>query len=165
MRIRPLTPASALLAAVSAALAAGIGASSSTAADRAPAATCSSVVSKGVLPVWARTGFSDAKPRATHVLGRAGSIAAILFGYPLQAPPSAKGRQNKILWVSRASVNGSDLHIRAQRMNGRQAVGRPVSRSVARGPGPSVIDLPAPGCWHLALTWSGHSDRLDLRYR
>ncbi|MEA2459108.1 MAG: hypothetical protein QOC95_2080 [Thermoleophilaceae bacterium] len=149
MHTRPLTPTSALLAAVSAALAAGIGASSSTAADRAPAATCSSVVSKGLLPVWARTGFSDAKPRATHVLGRAGSIAAILFGYPLHAPPSAKGRQNKILWVSRASVNGSDLHIRAQ----RRTAGRP-SASPSRAASPTARARPSSICRRRAAgTW------------
>jgi hypothetical protein len=164
MHTHALTRRPALLLAAGAALAAGIGAAASTAAGQAPVATCSGVVSTGVLPVWARTGFSDPKPRVTHVIGRSGSIAAILFGYPLQSPPGAKGRQNKILWVSRVRVDGSDLHIRAQRMSGRQAVGRPVSRTVPRGPGPSIIDLPAAGCWHLALRWAGHSDTLDLRY-
>ena len=43
-------------------------------------------------------------------------------------------------------------------------MGKPVSRTVAGGPGPSIIDLPAAGCWRMALTWSGHSDSIDLRY-
>jgi len=29
---------------------------------------------------------------------------------------------------------------------------------------PSIINLPAPGCWTLHLSWSGHTDELKLRY-
>ena len=59
----------------------------------------------------------------------------------------------------------SDLRIRAQRMQGAQPIGPVVIRTVIGGPGPSIIDLPAPGCWRLALRWSGRTDTLDLRYR
>jgi hypothetical protein len=41
---------------------------------------------------------------------------------------------------------------------------RTATRSVPGGPGPSIINLPAPGCWTLHLTWSGHTDELKLRY-
>ena len=41
---------------------------------------------------------------------------------------------------------------------------RTATRSVPGGPGPSIIDLPAPGCWTLHLSWSGHTDQLKLRY-
>jgi hypothetical protein len=117
-----------------------------------------------VLPTWARTGFSSPRPRLPHVIGRSGEIAALIFGYPLRSP-AVKDRGNKILWVSRRAVRPlSDLRIRAQRMDGRRRVGRPVTRVVAGGPGPSGIDLPAPGCWRLTLRWSGRSDQLDLRY-
>jgi hypothetical protein len=118
----------------------------------------------GVLPVWARGGFSDPKPRIPHVLGRSQRIVAILFGYPLRSPPRA-GRSNKILWVSRTTPNASALRIRAQRMNGSSPVGAPVARKVAGGPGPSIINLPSAGCWRLALRWSGQTDTLDLQYR
>jgi hypothetical protein len=125
---------------------------------------CHSAVHHGVLPTWARTGFSDPRPRLPHVLGRSGEIAALIFGYPLRSPP-LKDRGNKILWVSRRAVKPlSDLRIRAQRMEGRRRVGHPVTRVVVGGPGPSGIDLPAPGCWRLTLRWSGRSDHLDLRY-
>ena len=98
------------------------------------------------------------------MVGRRGEIAALVFGYPLRSPP-LKNRGNKILWVSRREVTAlSDLRIRAQRMDGRWRVGRPVTRVVVGGPGPSGIDLPAPGCWRLTLRWSGRSDELDLRY-
>jgi hypothetical protein len=122
------------------------------------AETACTAVDRGVLPEWARTGFSDPKPRMPHVTGHSGRIVAILFGDPLVAPPSPD-RSNKILWVSRDPVQPlSDLRIRAT--DGA----RTVSRVVQGGPRPSLVDLPA-GCWHLSLRWSGRSDSLDLRYR
>lgn len=136
-----------------------------TAAPAAAAtAPCSPRVNQGVLPEWARTGFSDPRPRMPHALGRAHRIVAIIFGYPLLAPPG-ETRSNKILWVShRAGRPLSDLRIRAQKMHGRRKLGRHEVRVVRGGPGPSGINLPSPGCWRLSLTWSGRSDTLDLRY-
>lgn len=126
---------------------------------------CDARVAFGVLPVWARAGFSDPRPRIAHVVGRAGRIAAILFGYPLLSPPSTM-RANKILWVARVTPNtGSTLRIGAQRMDGTQKVGRPVVRRVGGGPGPSIINLPAAGCWRFTLRWSGRTDRVDLDYQ
>jgi hypothetical protein len=123
---------------------------------------CRSDVERGALPEWARAGFSDPEPRMPHVVGHAGDIAAILFGDPPFSPPSTE-RSNKILWVSRPAQKPlSDLRIAAQRMDGHRRIGRPVSRTVPGGPGPSIIDLPAPGCWRLTLRWSGRSDELDL---
>jgi hypothetical protein len=127
-------------------------------------ALCSPTVSNGVLPVWARTGFSDAKPKIAHITGRSGSILGILFAQPLEAPP-AKTHGNKILWVAKVGTNTiTNLRIGAQRMVGTRTVGSPVTRVVDGGPGPSIIDLPAAGCWRLALHWAGHSDTLDVRY-
>jgi hypothetical protein len=151
-----------LIALAAVAVAAAAGDRPAPAADRS-GAPCSSAVAKGVLPVWARDGFSDPKPRLPHVLGRSGAIAALVFGYPLQSPPLAN-RNNKILWVARKQFRFGDLHIRAQRMSGTVRIGRPVERSVAGGPGPSIIDLPAPGCWRLTLAWTHGHDTLDLRY-
>jgi hypothetical protein len=144
-------------------VAAGASAGAPAGASSSPP-SCHSVVHHGVLPSWARTGFSDPRPRLPHVLGRSGDIAALVFGYPLRSPPG-KDRANKILWVSRREVTPlSDLRIHAQRMDGRHRVGRPVTRVVMGGPGPSGIDLPAPGCWRLTLRWSGRTDELDLQY-
>src|SRR2546423_5504622 len=97
----------------------------------APAAPwpCDARVARGVLPVWARGGFSEQKPRAPHVLGRSGAIVAILFADPLFAPPSPK-RSNKILWVSRLPVNASALRITARRMVGARSVGPSIARRV-----------------------------------
>jgi hypothetical protein len=128
------------------------------------AGPCSPRLQTGVLPVWARTGFSDPKPRIAHVPGAHGRIVAILFGYPLHSPP-ARDRNNKILWAARLATNpGSDLVIRAQRMAGSRAVGAAVARRVQGGPGPSIVDLPSAGCWRLTLRWSGRIDTLDLAY-
>jgi hypothetical protein len=148
-------------AALAALVAAGCG-SSGPSPSRVSA--CASQVKVGVLPTWARTGFSDPKPRMPYELGRGGNIAALVFGFPLLSPPS-RTHNNKILWVSRVATHpGSNLRIAAQRMHGTQPVGTPVSRSVPGGPGPSIINLPASGCWRLTLRWSGRVDSIDLNY-
>jgi hypothetical protein len=132
--------------------------------DRSVARACHPVVRHGVLPKWARTGFSARRPRLPHSVARRGRIAALLFGYPLTAPPR-KDVSNKILWVSHVGQRpGEDLLIRAQRMRGRRLLGAPVHRRVEGGPGPSGVDLPRAGCWRMRLRWSAHSDRLDVRY-
>jgi hypothetical protein len=151
----------ALLAALAAV--AALPAGTASAATSSPA-LCAPAVDTGVLPTWARTGFSDAKPRIAHITGRSGTIMGILFAQPLEAPP-AKTHNNKILWVARVGTSTfTDLRIAAQRMVGARSVGQPVTRVVDGGPGPSIIDLPAAGCWRLALHWAGHSDTLDVRY-
>ncbi len=130
-----------------------------------PPAGCQVNVPSRVLPTWARTGFSDPQPRAPYVLGQRGDIIAILFGQPLTAPP-AGDHNNKILWVSGPQIDGTtttappDLRIVATLADGTETV----TRTVAGGPGPSIVDLPRAGCWHLTLRWSGHTDSLDLAY-
>jgi hypothetical protein len=128
--------------------------------------SCSSAVRQGMLPVWARGGFHPPTQRIPHVLGHSGAIVAILFSYPLSSPAAAGRPANKVLWVSRVPVNSpTSLRISAQRMKGTRLLGKPVRRTIEGGPGPSYVDLPAPGCWRLSLRWAGRSDRLDLEYR
>jgi len=161
MRVAPVLVA-ALAGASAAAPAAG--APTDVASSAASPARCHSAMRHGVLPTWARTGFSDPRPRMPHVLGRKGEIAAIVFGYPLLSPP-AKNRANKVLWVSRRPIKPPDkLRIRAQRMHDDKPVGRHVVRVIVGGPGPSYVNLPAHGCWRLSLQWSGRSDELDLDF-
>ena len=97
-----------------------------------------------------------------YVMSDRGDIVAILWSDhdPLRAPPLAT-RSNKILWVAKA-VSGpfTPLRIRATLDGTNQTV----TRQVAGGPGPSIIDLPAAGCWSFNLNWSGHHDQLALRY-
>ena len=97
-------------------------------------------------------------PRTPYVMGDSGDIAAILFAQPLTTPPSPD-HSNKILWVSRVG-DGSSLRITATLRDGSATA----TRVVDGGPGPSIIDLPKPGCWHLTLQWGDNSDTLDLTY-
>jgi hypothetical protein len=123
---------------------------------------CDGHEDRGVLPAWARGGFSDPEPSMPHVVSLSGEITAILFGDPLSSPPSPE-RSNKILWVLRTGL-GSALTISAQRMDGTSPVGGPVERRLEQFPGPSTVDLPEPGCWRLTLTWADRTDTLDLEY-
>jgi len=118
--------------------------------------SCEARVDRGVLPDWARTGFSDPEPRMPHVVGRRGELAAVLFGDPLTAPPRPE-RSNKILWVARRTPQPGPLRLVAERD------GRSLTRVVESGPGPSGVDLPA-GCWRVRATWPGGEDELELRY-
>jgi len=160
-----------LLAAVAVAAALAVpGASAKNRAVTSPGAhahagsACGSTVQKGPLPAWARAGFS-ATARVPHVLGRSGAIVAILFKYPLQAPPPT-GQNDKILWVSRLPYTWrTTLRITAQRMKETQPVGAPVQTNIKGGPGPSLVNLTRPGCWRLALHWASHTDTLDLQYQ
>ncbi|WP_211240947.1 hypothetical protein [Hamadaea tsunoensis] len=137
-----------------------------TAAAPTAAGPCRPDVRTDELPVWARGGFSG-DTSMPHTLGAAGSIVAVMFGYPLHQPPTtADGRTNKILWVSAPDGSGTpgsdpDLVITA-RLDG---TGDPVRQTVAGGPGPSIVDLPKAGCWRLTLAWSGRTDTMDLEYQ
>ena len=124
-----------------------------------PGASCVDPVPSRVLPGWARTGFTDPRPRMPYVMGDSGAIAAILFAQPLTSPPSPD-HSNKILWASPRVDDGSSLRITATLLDGSATA----TRVVDGGPGPSIIDLPKPGCWHLALQWGDNSDTLNLAY-
>jgi hypothetical protein len=127
------------------------------------AGPCAPHIISGTLPSWAQSGFSDPTSRTNYELGVEGNIAAILFTYPLLAPPSTSVH-NKILWVPHVPADGSPLLIVAQRMIGSKNAGAPVRRQLDGGPGPSIVNLPIAGCWRLSLSWSGHRDSLDVSY-
>ncbi|TNH31661.1 hypothetical protein FHG89_01010 [Micromonospora orduensis] len=137
-------------------------ATSATSATPVPSAGstgagCHSRVETGALPDWADTGFhGDA--RVPHVFGAKGDIVAVLFAHPL-AHARPDGSNNKILWVSR-TTEPSTLVITAT-LDGTDTR---VTHEVAGGPGPSIIDVPRAGCWHLDLSWAGHTDTMDLIY-
>jgi hypothetical protein len=126
----------------------------------APAAppACAAEIAPAVLPEWARTGFTAPEPTMPYVLGDGGHIAAILFG-PLTSPPEPE-RNNKILWVARDPASPGPLLISAR----RSPDDPPVVREVPGGPGPSGVDLPAPGCWTLDLRWGERTDTVRLNY-
>lgn len=139
-------------------------------AVQASAAQAGAVTSNGCagqppvspLPVWARAGFSPPDQAMAHVMGKAGDIVAILWASrdALHSPP-LQSRNNKILWVSRVPFTAEGPLIIRATLAGST---REATAYVPGGPGPSIIDLPAPGCWTLHLSWSGHTDELQLRY-
>jgi hypothetical protein len=97
-----------------------------------------------------------------HVMGQAGDIVAILWA-PRDAlrSPALPDRTNKILWVSRVPVVAPYRLVIKATMAGSR---RTTTATVPGGPGPSRVDVPAPGCWTFHLSWSGHTDQLSLRY-
>ena len=123
---------------------------------------CVCGVTEGVIPEWARDGFMTPAPvNPTVGSGRQHR------GHRVRLPAHGSGpssTNNKVrLWVAKW-VDGSDLVIDAQRMDGAVPVGSPVMRRVEYGPGPSIVDLPDTGCWRLTLRWAGLVDTLDLEY-
>lgn len=124
--------------------------------------SCETAIRYGPLPGWARAGFSPPDQDVRYVIGENRHIVGVVFGYPLRAPAQNDGRNNKILWVSNAAKPGAppDLMI-AARLNGTSVTAR---RTVKGGPGPSIIDMPRPGCWTFGLSWSGVQDRLAVPY-
>ncbi|MCU7726313.1 hypothetical protein ODJ79_21500 [Actinoplanes sp. KI2] len=127
---------------------------------QASPAPCVSKIETGALPEWARIGFSGDGSGNPHVFSKNGDMVGVLFGTPLSAPPAAD-HSNKILWVSKPPVSTpSDFSIVANLVG----TGETVRPKVDPAPGPSIIDLPRPGCWRLTLSWSGHVDTMDLTY-
>ncbi|MFC4021765.1 hypothetical protein ACFOW4_28040 [Micromonospora sp. GCM10011542] len=143
----------------------GATATTAGATPAASAATgCGSRVETGPLPGWAAGGFSG-DARAPHVFGAKGDIVAVLFAHPL-ARVRTDGSANKILWVPRPAATPSvttspDALAITATLDGTDTR---VTREVSGGPGPSIIDLPTAGCWHLELRWSGRTDTMDLVY-
>lgn len=129
-------------------------------ASTPPSGVCRTTYPSTPLPKWARTGFSEAEPSVPHVLGDNGDMIAIVWvaRHPLSAPPSPD-TSNKILWVARIGAGDGPLEIRAT----SEDSGRTVRRTMA-APGPSIIDLPSPGCWSFDLGWGRHHDHLQLGY-
>jgi hypothetical protein len=103
------------------------------------------------LPIWARSGFTPPDIAMPHVMGAAGNIVAILWATPnaLHAPALPDRANSSGPMTIRATLAGST---------------RTATVDLPNGPGPSYVDMPAPGCWTLHLSWGGHTDQLSLRY-
>lgn len=125
-------------------------------------AACGSPVRTDVLPQWAWAGFSNPEEGGVRwVMGSQGHILAILF-VELDAP-EAKDHSNKILWVTPLEQDPlAPLLVDAVKDGTTQVV----RRTIENGPGPSYLDLPTAGCWHLDLSWDGgkHTDTMSLVY-
>lgn len=119
-------------------------------ATSAAAAQACPPITSGILPGWARGGFSEKRPRVPFVSGRNGEIIGIIFKRPLVSPAPV-GENEKILWVSHSvGASGAPLRITGREL----ASGRTMSADVTVGP--SSVDVPVPGCWRFDLRWPGH---------
>ena len=108
----------------------------------------------GAPPAWARGGFSgDSYP--PFATSSSGNLVALVFGDPLSAPP-ASTHNNKILWVDRGGARTMDGTARVAGGDGVERLTLDV--------GPSIVDMPAAGCWHLDLRVGDRHDSIDLRW-
>jgi len=121
----------------------------------AAAPTCPAVVPAAALPEWARAGFSEAGMTMPYVLGERSEVVAILW--PDLVAPAPEGRNNKIRWVVREHTT-EPFTVTARLGTAT------VTTTMQRGPGPSTIDVPGPGCWTFDLRWGTHQDTLVLPY-
>lgn len=149
VRLRPATP---------------VAAAPATTRSAAPAG-CPALAT-GPLPEWARTGFSSADPGVPFARSRDGRLLAIVFGDPLSAPP-APNHSNKILWVLAPVAGPTEAPAPGKFwvQAALEGTGLSVRRDVGLAPGPSIVDLPWPGCWQLELHWGAYTDTIGLRYR
>jgi hypothetical protein len=91
--------------------------------------------------------------------------AGFLFGHPLRAGNPANP-SNKILWVVASPRDGMPLRLSGHPIGASAPVVTSTWPANA-SPGeiyPSIINVPAPGCWHFTLSWKGHTDAVDLNY-
>lgn len=121
----------------------------------APPVSACVALQAGAPPVWARAGFTG-RSYPPHATSAGGNLVAIVWG-ELSAPP-AEDHSNKILWVYRGGAPG-DMHVTAH-LEGSDRV---VTKEIPVGP--SIVDMPAAGCWRMDLTIGGSiHDEINLRW-
>ncbi len=125
-------------------------------------ATCAAP-STATAPAWSLT--ANPPQGVPHLASSDGSVLAYLFADPLVAG-SPTDKQNKILWIVRKPRDGQPLKIAAT-LPGTNEKPVHLSSPADSGPGeiyPSYVNVPEPGCWHLALEWTGHRSAINLAY-
>lgn len=100
---------------------------------------------------------------STQVRSVKGDVVAALFADPLKVAPRKDGANNKILFIVGPPRDGKPLTIKATPVDG----GAPVTATseANSSPGeiyPSSVDFTKAGCWHLELSWNGHTDTMDV---
>jgi hypothetical protein len=114
-------------------------------------------------PVWAQGGWNHTKGTPWGVpwaLGTQGSTVAYVFATQLVAvqSPRSDGTNNKILWESKDNPSGDGVTVEGRPLGQTQ----PVVTIVG---GPSIVDVPAAGCWTFQLSWSAngqHTSTINL---
>jgi len=115
-------------------------------------------------PAWAQGGWLHA-PKGTPwpvpwALGTQSDTVAYVFARQLVAggSPRVDGSQNKVLWEAKDSPSGANVWVE----------GHPLGKSepvVTIAGGPSITDVPTPGCWTFRLSWGAngqHSSTINL---
>lgn len=156
--LAPIAAALAVIAAVGTVMLVG----PRTVDPAAQSASACSPISSGVLPLWARAGFSDPSPVSPFVTSHAGEVVAIIFADPLLAPAKSGGVANKILWVSKDGASTTGPLTISGTLEGGTSTMR---ATVMGGPGPSIVDVPLAGCWRFNLSWGTHQDKIDIPYQ
>lgn len=109
------------------------------------------VLTNATPPVWAQGGWTHPKGTPWDVpwaLGTNGDSVAYLFAAQLVAgsSPRVNGTNNKVLWETKEDPSGGNVTVE----------GRPLGQSqpvVTITGGPSIVDVPTPGCWSFRLSW------------
>jgi len=117
----------------------------------------------GSLPDWATSAGVPGPSR--FVMAHEGNLLGVLFGERLVAPPITNGPSNKILWISREPRDGSSLTLSLRTVTADSLV--TLTQPANSSPGeiyPSIVDVPAPGCWGVVAEWAGHRATLELSY-
>jgi hypothetical protein len=102
-------------------------------------------------PLWAQGGWSHAKGTPWPVpwaYGTKDDTVAYVFATQLVAgtSPRVNGSQNKVLWEARDSPSGANVLVEGHPLGQSQPV-------VTVPGGPSITDVPTPGCWTFGLSF------------
>jgi hypothetical protein len=160
-----MTELAAVVVALLLAACGGSGTASTRRADAATPARCvPAEIHHGAPPRWTAPAWADSSPdfRVPYALASGDAAGAFFFASLRAGHPS--NPSNKVLWIVRYPRNGHPLYVTAHFGRGPAEVVRstwPANSS----PGeiyPSDVDLPKPGCWHLALSWGSHRTHLDI---
>jgi hypothetical protein len=147
----------ALLAASIASLVAGgaARAGNEQSTDRAGCGT----VNSGIAPTWTRFG---APSRTPFLASDAPRIAGFVFTKAIRAGHPTTPH-NKILWILNDGSADRTLTLTARRAGTTEIARRHYRATDGAGRiYPSYLDLPTPGCWHLAFTWNAKTTRLSV---
>lgn len=114
-------------------------------------------------PQWAQGGWGHVKGTPWPVrwaIGTPNDAVAYVFGTQLVAGTSLRvdGSQNKVLWVAKDSPSGSAVLVDGHPFGESEPV-------VSISGGPSITDVPTPGCWTFELLWTSngpHTSTINL---
>lgn len=123
-------------------------------------------VYKGGEPAWLNQAGANNNPSfLPYAITTPANAAGFLFAYPLRAG-NVSDPNNKILWVVGVPRDGSPLHIAGHPLSAsRPTVDYSFPDNASPGEiYPSIVDVPAAGCWHFDLSWGPNETSVDLVY-